>query len=148
MRGRASAPSSRAGARPDRQARGLRQASAKKAKRARQAAEAGLAAVIGSGEVVNFAAVARASGVSANYLRKQPDLAAQIFLLRSREQSKMARATSDEHGGQNSILLLPGGHDAARCSQELTKLLARNRELEMLLEEARAEIARLMNSES
>lgn len=148
MSGRLSVPSSQSSSRPDRQTRGLRQASVRKARRARQAAEAGLAAVIGSGEAVNFAAVARASGVSANYLRKQPDLAAQIFRLRSRKQSEVPQTAAGEHSGQISARLTRNNHDAARCRHEMAELMARNRELELLLEVANAEISRLRSLDS
>lgn len=132
MSARASLPGGRSGGGPDDQTRGLREASAKKAKRARKAAEAGLTAVINSGREVNFATVARESGVSANYLRKQSDLAARIVELR--------------RGWRSEVPSQPGSSEnveSASMLSELTELRARCQKLERLLDAANAEIARL-----
>ncbi|MET9974878.1 hypothetical protein ACFYOI_05900 [Streptomyces microflavus] len=127
---------------PGSRTRGLRQASAKKAALARQAAEIGLAAVVNSGREVNFSAVARESGVSANYLRKQADLAAQIFKLRHAGRTK-ASPQGDLENSESIAALSTSLARGAECSEELIELRARNKELETLLDSANAEIARL-----
>ncbi|MEU6340254.1 hypothetical protein ABZ883_04795 [Streptomyces sp. NPDC046977] len=127
----------------ERKTAALLNASAKKAKSARQRAETGLQEIVDSGDAVTFASVARAAGVSANYLRRQQDLALKIVKLRAQQRGQThsdgRHCFSSAPVDACSYLL----EQQANFAVELEELRRLNNDLRGQLESAKAEIEEL-----
>jgi hypothetical protein len=123
----------------DRRIAALRQAARDKHQQAVQRAEAGIRRLIKEGEEINFRAVARAAGVSLDFLYAHTDLRKRIETLRGQQQA------------ENQPPLQAPSADDGTVIHTLTEALRRERtthrehvqELEQRLAAAHGEILRL-----
>jgi hypothetical protein len=90
----------------DRRVQALRQAAKDKHNHAVRRAESGIRGLVKEGHDINFRAVARAAGVSLDFLYAQPDLRSRIETLRDQCKAiKPSRPAQDEQASGNGTLV-------------------------------------------
>jgi hypothetical protein len=124
----------------------LRAAAARKSAAANQRADTGIRRLLRTGEPISFRAVARAGGVSIDFLYRNPELRQRIEQLRAQRAHAARAATPDAMSSESSVMAVLRARLQERHHKE-QELRARIRDLEQQLAVAHGEILTLRRSQ-
>jgi hypothetical protein len=125
----------------------LRAAAARKSAAASQRADAGIRRLLRAGEPISFRAVARAGGVSIDFLYRNQELRQRIEQLRGQRAHARRAATPEAAPGEPSVVAVLRARLEERRHKE-QELRARIRDLEQQLAVAHGELLTLRRSQA